>query len=581
MKEIESRDIDIRIAIESLDKLFGRITKEVLANIIVPTVVMFVMWGQVSKSLLIAWGVLMLIGIIVNYLVARSYLSQKQPVSDPIKWGRRMSAVMLYFGLLWVYAIMFFYVEGSVGHQVFLVSIAIVFSLGSVMVGLYWFPMFYLLAVPIFIALIIRFSLAGTFEYISLAVLMLWILVASGFMAKMLNKTVLSEMRLRHDSNELANELHVKIEEAEQATKSKSRFLASASHDLRQPLHALMLNATILNERDKDSGNEKVIGNIIKSVQSLEGLFNALLDISKLDAGGVTPDFIHFKLQTVLDRLKVDCLPFAEEKNLSLDVPLTNVCLYTDPVLLERILRNLISNAIRYTNSGCVGLSIEPGSEKVALKVIDTGIGIDHESQKNIFEEFVQLDNPERDRSKGLGLGLSIVKRLCELLDCNVQVESSSEKGSEFYFSIPLGNKELVSEQAEESISFTPKPLNHFVVINDDEKSIRDGLQDLLESWQCTVLSFASEEQAINELKEYEYPPDVLLVDYRLRENKTGIEAITAINELFDENIPALIITGDTANDRLKEAEASGYQLLHKPLHPSKLRVFLQKIPVS
>ena len=574
----EPGNIDIRIAVESLDQLFNRIVKEVLTNFIVPVVVLLVMWQQVEHVLLITWFVLMSIGIVVNYLIAKAYLRQDCPIINPVKWGRRMSAVMLYFGLLWVYAIFLFYVDDSVGHQVFIIAIAIVFSLGSVMVGLYWFPMFYLLAVPVISALIIRFALEGTFEYISLSILMLWTLLVSGFMAKMLNKTVYSEMRLRHESSALAEQLHVKIEEAENATQAKSRFLASASHDLRQPLHALMLNATILDERCLDDENAKVIGNITNSVQSLEGLFNALLDISKLDAGTITPNLIHFKLQTVLDRLKVDCLPLSEEKDLSLDIPVTDICLYSDPALLERILRNLISNGIRYTESGAVGLEIEPDADMVKIKVIDTGVGINKENIKKIFEEFVQLDNPERDRGKGLGLGLSIVDRLCNLLDCTVLVESSLDSGSIFYFSIPLGDEKLVSEQAEANISFTPKPLNYFVVIIDDEKSIRDGLQNLLESWSCTVLAFCSEEEAIAKLKEYEYPPDVLLVDYRLRENKTGIEAITTINKLFNENIPALIITGDTASDRLEEAEKSGYQLLHKPLHPSKLRVFLHNI---
>ncbi|MDH5426509.1 MAG: hybrid sensor histidine kinase/response regulator [Gammaproteobacteria bacterium] len=581
MIQSDARTVEHLIEIEALDKLFGSIRKQVLTNHIVPAVVLLVMWTVVDRDFLLAWGVLMFIGIWANYFIARSYLQQPAPVTEPKKWGRRMSAVMLYFGLLWVYAIFLFHIEGSVGHQVFLSTIAIVFSLGSVMVGLYWFPMFYLLAVPVLTALIIRLAMEGSVEYISLSILVLWTLVMSGVMARMLNKTVRSEMRLRYESSALAEELHLKTVESERANIAKSKFLDSASHDLRQPLHALMLNTTILLERNHHEQDIRVIDNIIRSVHSLEGLFGSLLDISKLDAGVVTANNFNFRLQEVFDRLKVDCQVYADEKKLTLDIPSTELCLFSDPVLVERVLRNIISNAIRYTDSGHVGVIAELNDDAVILTVIDTGVGIKSEEIKQIFDEFVQLENAERDRAKGLGLGLSIVKRLCKILGCAIQIESSPGKGSEFSFALPCGDGELVTDSLYQDQKYIPKLLNYFVVVIDDEKNIRDSLKSLLESWQCTVLSFASEEQAVKKLSEYEYPPDVLLVDYRLGKNKTGIEAISAVNKLFGKEIPVLIVTADTASESLKEVEISGYPLLHKPVRPSQLRLFLQKLPVD
>ena len=540
----------------------------------------YVMWGVTSQTLLMGWG-----GVLLFILLMRAYIhynySPKLTVKNAPRYSYYIIGVLGITGLTWGVGVMLMFPEIELGYQFFIMFIVAgiggsAFSSNTIFLqGLYaFFP-------ALLLPLAVRMFFMDETLYLAMGSVTIVFMTSLYYFSRNLNSSLIESLRLRYENTDLVAQLQVQKDEAEQANNAKSKFLAAASHDLRQPLHALMLNVTILEERNEGDENYPVIDNIFNSVRSLEGLFNALLDISKLDAGVITPKLMHFKLQTVLDKIKVDCQSFSDDKNLLLDIPVTDICLYSDPVLLERILRNLMSNGIRYTDSGSIRLVIETGEEAVTIKVIDTGIGIQEESINQIFGEFVQLDNPERDRGKGLGLGLSIVKRLCDLLDCSVQVESSPEKGSVFYFSLPLGDEGLVSEQSEDNTNFTPKPLNHFIVVIDDEKSIRDGLQNLLESWHCTVLAFGSEEEAIAKLKEYEYPPDVLLVDYRLRENKTGIEAITTINKLFNENIPALIITGDTASDRLKEAEKGGYQLLHKPLHPSKLRVFLQKISVD
>ncbi|MDH5391707.1 MAG: hybrid sensor histidine kinase/response regulator [Gammaproteobacteria bacterium] len=540
----------------------------------------YVMWDVVAPTLLYCWG-----GALSLVLLIRAYIHFKFNPALTAENARQYSYYIItalgITGLIWGIGAMMMFPSLEMGYQFFVLFIlagigASAFSSNTIYLqGLYiFFP-------ALLFPLAIRMLFMEDTLYLMMSSMVLVFTLSLYYFSKNLNKSLIETLRLRFENSDLVVQLRIQKEEAEQANKAKSKFLAAASHDLRQPLHALMLNVTILEERIGKGENYPVISNIYNSVKSLESLFNALLDISKLDAGVVTPKPVHFKLQSIFNNIKVDCRSYAEDKGLLFELPPTDVCLFTDPVLLERIIRNLTSNGIRYTQNGYVSLTVEEHPGLATLKVIDTGIGISDEYISDIFEEFVQLDNPERDRGKGLGLGLSIVKRLCDLLGCRVQVESAPDKGSMFYFTVPLGKPELAPEQIDSEVNYTPKPLGHFVVIIDDEKSIRDGLHNLLESWQCKVLAFASEEEAIDKLKEYEYAPDVLLVDYRLRQNKTGIEAIVAINALFNASIPALVITGDTASDRLKEAEESGYQLLHKPLHPSNLRVFLQKIPVS
>lgn len=537
----------------------------------------FIMWDVVSHTLLIVWGGVLSVILCLRAMIHYIY-SDKLTAENARKYGYYIIAVLGITGLTWGIGVMLMFPDLEQGYQFFIMFIIAgiggsAFSSNTIFLqGLYaFFP-------ALLLPLGIRMFFMEDSLYLAMGSVTIVFMVSLYFFSRNLNRSLVETLALRFENSELVAQLRIQKDEAENANIAKSKFLAAASHDLRQPLHALMLNATVLGERKVSSNDTPVIDNIINSVSSLESLFDALLDISKLDAGVVTPDISHFKLQEILDRLNVDCQSFAYEKGLLLEIPASDLCVYSDPVLLERILRNIITNGIRYTENGCVGLVIEQQGKLVNFKIIDTGIGVNEKDIEHIFDEFFQLDNPERDRSKGLGLGLSIVKRLCELLDSSIQVESSVDKGSVFSFSVPAGNIELASETRSSAFEYIPKTLNYFIVIIDDEKSIRVALQILLESWHCTVLAFASEEEALNKLNEYEYAPDVLLVDYRLRKNKTGIDAIAAINNLFAIDIPALIITGDTASDRLKEVQGSGYQLLHKPLHPSKLRVFLQNL---
>lgn len=361
-------------------------------------------------------------------------------------------------------------------------------------------------------------------------------------------------------------------EEAELANRAKSRFLAAASHDLRQPVHALTLFVTALREGWDKPDARKLVDRIEDSVSALDQLFNALLDVSKLDAGIITPRIETFQLQPLLNRMEVDYGPAAMDKGLKLHVQTCGVSVTSDSALLERVLRNLLSNAVRYTDTGAVKMNCIAGASTVRIEVEDSGIGIPKAHLDEIFQEFFQVDNPERDRSKGLGLGLAIVKRVCQILDHPLAVRSTVGAGSVFTVEVPLG------ERAAGSFTSSTQELGlkgAFVLVVDDEAAVLEATRVLLTSSGCHVLTAASGTEALRVVGQHERALDAVISDYRLRSGETGLEVIAAIRDALSERIPALLITGDTSPERLREAASSGYPILHKPAEPGALRQVL------
>jgi len=360
-------------------------------------------------------------------------------------------------------------------------------------------------------------------------------------------------------------------EDAEQANVSKSKFLAAASHDLRQPLHALGLFVDALESRIHYKEVKDIVDNIRISTDALSDLLNSLLDISKLDAGVLTPKPTDFLLRPLLQRIQTDFSDVAKSKSLKLRIVDCGLVIHTDPSMLERVLRNLVSNAICYTQNGSVLLGCRRQDNRINIEIHDTGIGISDHNINNIFEEFYQVENPERDRSKGLGLGLAIVKRLSDLLTCPLSVRSSTNKGSVFSISVPFVAKSTTKTTLSPPLNYVEDLKGTRVLIIDDEALIRTGMCQVLEEWDCKVMQAESIDQALKQLDE-KCEVDIILTDYRLRENQTGLDAIESIHAACNKNIPAIILTGDTAPERLREAKDSGYKLLHKPVSSAKLR---------
>ncbi len=374
--------------------------------------------------------------------------------------------------------------------------------------------------------------------------------------------------------SEATADLAAKVDMAKRANQAKSRFLAAASHDLRQPLHALSLFVAALRVRNEQPEAQTLIDNIEASTATMEQLFNALLDISRLDAGAVEVHPVHFPLRKMLDDLNQQFGAQAVEKHLRLRFRPCDVVLYSDPMLLERILGNLIANAIRYTDDGGVLVACRRRGRRVRISVIDSGRGIPPEQQESVFQEFVQLHNPARDRSKGLGLGLAIVSRLGRLLGHRVDLRSRPGHGSVFSIDVPGGDARLIQPPATVSAPGSV-PADALVVLIDDESAILRGMAELFDHWNIDLVTAHSAAEAEQWLASIARVPDVIVSDYRLPDDTDGIEVIARLRQRFGDAIPAIVVTGDTAPDTLVRITRAGFPLLHKPLRPAKLRALI------
>jgi signal transduction histidine kinase len=363
--------------------------------------------------------------------------------------------------------------------------------------------------------------------------------------------------------------------DAEAANRAKSQFLASASHDLRQPLHALGLYAAVLEEKVDQPEVRELTRSINSSVDALENLFSAIMDISKLDAGVLEPNIATFAADTVLERVRAEFEQPARAKGLEFRVRLCGRAVRSDAILLQRIVNNLVANAVRYTDLGGILVCCRPRGESVSIEVWDTGIGIRREELPRVFEEFYQVGNPERDRDKGLGLGLAIVRRLCELLDHRIEVRSRIGRGSYFAVVLPV---DLARDVARVERPRSETRLDgKVVVVIDDEPAVRDGMEILLRQWACEAISAASVAEAEAELERRNLKPDCVIADYRLREG-VGTAAIAELRRRYGKGLPAAIITGDIGAERLSEFAVAGYRHLHKPVPPAELRALLDSL---
>jgi signal transduction histidine kinase/CheY-like chemotaxis protein len=365
------------------------------------------------------------------------------------------------------------------------------------------------------------------------------------------------------------------VKQLETANLAKSRFLAAASHDLRQPLHALGLFVAQLRGRVKAAERDRIVERIGASVAAMNELFNELLDIAKLDAGVLAPNRAEFPVAHLLERIETNFAGPARDKALRLRVLPSAAWVRSDPILLERILLNLVSNAVRYTSRGGVLVGCRRRDGMLRIEVFDTGPGIPADQRQDIFGEFYQLAGGERDRHGGLGLGLAIVDRLCRLLDHPIELTSTVGRGSRFVVSVPA-----VAPQARVATpvpSIVPDALSgKLVVVVDDDVLVRDGMGGLLRAWGCNVVTAPSEGAALVGLAKRR--PDLIVCDYRLANGVTGFDVIARLRRSCGATVPAFVISGDTAPERLREARVSGYHLLHKPVQPAALRAMLGRL---
>ena len=430
----------------------------------------------------------------------------------------------------------------------------------------------------IFGAVMARMLMLGGVDYIALGIASLFFAAIMILFCRVQNRTILESLRIRFENVALLERLRLETARAEaarlraeQASLAKSRFLAAASHDLRQPLHSLGLLSASLQTLRLSDDDRKIVERIYASIDSLEELFDDLLDISKLDAGIIKPRIIDFPAHDLLRRCASRFESLAEEKGLRLVVRPSTAILRSDPALCGRILDNLVANAIRYTARGGALVACRKRAGTFQIEVWDSGIGIETSEQERIFEEFFQIGNTERDRRKGLGLGLAIARRTADLLQSTVQVSSRTGHGSVFRFTVPAGDHSRLGTTIERTDERQGDALfGCCVVIIDDEITIRDGMQDLLTRWGCRAVAATNAAESIDGLGKL--VPDLIIADYRLHGGQIGSDEIALLRRHYGNAVPGLIVTGDTAPERLLELKQGGYEVLHKPVRPAQLR---------
>jgi signal transduction histidine kinase/ActR/RegA family two-component response regulator len=377
---------------------------------------------------------------------------------------------------------------------------------------------------------------------------------------------------MRHHEAQQSQRLAVAVKEAEAASHAKTRFLAAASHDLRQPIHTIALLTGVLKLRHRQDTSTEVVTMLDSVVQSLSQQLDDLLDISKLDAGVVQVSQQPLALQRFLGRRLDEVRNDAQAKGIALRLEMAqDLTVLTDPNLLERVVRNLLNNAVKFTERGSVRLSLREHHGQAVIEVTDTGCGIALEHQREVFQEFVQLNNPERDRTRGMGLGLSIVQRLCRLLDIGLELQSAATQGARFELTLPLHAQQTAfcPPPAEGAATF---PLGLTVLVVDDEVQIRNATALLLEELGCRCLQAEDLAHALPLARAHR--PDVLIADFRLRGQETGIDVIRALRE-HQPDLRAAIISGDIGPAQLQAIELAGLQLLHKPVRLETLLALL------
>ncbi len=376
---------------------------------------------------------------------------------------------------------------------------------------------------------------------------------------------------------ERTDELHIAKEAAEEANLSKTRFLAAASHDLLQPLNAARLFISTLLERSLKDSNLNLVERADFALKGVESLLSALLEISKLDAGAVPVVISDFELSGLFDRLQREYGPLAAQKDIDLKVIGSTAHVSSDQKLLSRILRNFVSNAVRYTDQGRIRIGAKRTGDMLTLSVYDTGPGISEEDSERIFEEFRQLEGND-NTEKGAGLGLAIVERIAQMLGHKVSLEAVVGKGSCFSVEVPMveGKKH---EAPKKSVDSFVESLNGLsVLIIDNEEDIQLGMTSLMENWHCTVHSAGSQKEAIRLIGEMGRFPDAVIADYHLDNDDTGVELLGTLKRDYQPDFPAMIITADRTDEIRASIASHGYAHLTKPLKPAKLRAWLSHI---
>lgn len=583
--------LDDQASAERVADIYAYLPITTVAMVVGVMVTVSQFWSLVPRAGILMWlGALGLLGI-VRSVMYRGF--KRRPSNDRealLHWYQVWRAATLAAGCLWGLAAWFFYPYAGATEKLILILTIYSYCMAGMQILSPQHNTFYEFCALCLTPLVVRVALPGGATNLLLAAYLLVIFGSTILLARFYRKNNEGLVQIKVRLDQLTAQLRAEKaaaekarQEAEVANRAKTQFFAAASHDLRQPLHAMGLFAEALRQRSHDEEVTQLVASINGSVDALEGLFSELLDITRIDTGGVDVTPEHFNVGDIFRKLRLHFEPVAFEKGLALRFRGGQHNLHADPVLVERILRNLVSNAIRYTNDGTVLVSCRRRNGQLLLQVWDTGVGIREREQEHVFEEFYQVPYHETlspQQRKGLGLGLAIVKRLAGLMQAPLSLDSVAGRGSVFSLTLPPGKAPRVRGPSDvRSVSPIGLTLDRrFIVVVEDEPSVRGGLEVLLRGWGARVAAFETAQESCAWALGADPAsdrPDLLIVDYRLERGHTGIEVIQALRARFGKAMPAIMVTGSTMTEHDAEAAEHDFHLLIKPVVPNKLRAMI------
>lgn len=568
-----------QVRAEQFDVLRRNSPFSIIAAYFVAGLTVWVLRDTLPFATLLAWfGAQTLLGAARLWLLRRYDQLRNAAIGPRRRWLVQVMITTGLSGLLWGLPCAHWMTILPPSLQMY--TVVVLLGLGTGVMNAYSIvlPLFYLFIVPAFtlpfasLLVLLPDALSKTLG----AAALIYSFTVFAF-AYRFHTTLVDSLLLRFENNELLHKLSIEKEAAERSDQAKSRFLASASHDLRQPTYALGLYLGALQKQPLSDASRNLVEHISRALAAQGSLFDALLNISRLDAGIVQPNVQSFSLAELLGRIQQESSVQAADKGLSLRVRPGAPFVQSDPALFERILRNLVENAIRYTERGGVLIGWRRRGKQVRVEIWDSGPGIPERERERVFWEFHQLSNPERDRSKGLGLGLAIVQRTASLLDHPLALHSREGHGSAFMVSLPRA----AAVQPRAPVIVERHPLagqDKLIYVIEDDAENREGLRLLFQSWEYRHLIVADVADLLADPTASAKKPDLIISDYRLRDHQTGIDAIERLQRHYDDDwIAAVLVTGDTDPRLLAQAAAHGWPLLHKPLAAEQLKAMIDE----
>ncbi len=525
----------------------------------------WVLWEVVNQRyLVVGIGLVMLLST-ARLLMYRSYFKQNRSRDDSARWGAIAVAAALVSGCIWGAAAPLLYPPQQPEYRVFLVVLLTLLPIIPVAALAAFLPAFYAYALPCLTPFIVTLALRDNRPEHMAALLLVMMMAAMLTFAHRYSRNLAEAIRLRVS-------LAQKSDALQQAIEHKTRFIAAASHDLRQPVHAMGLFLEVL-RHDPSARLDDSISHLEASQRNLRTMLGNMLDISKLDAAVVEPRLQDFHIDELMQRLSSEFAPLAAHKQLDFRCRPSGLAVRSDELLLERIVRNLLANALTYTGQGGVLLACRRVGGMVRLQVFDTGVGIGAEQRPTLFLAFNQLGNLPRRNADGLGLGLAIVRQMADLLEHRVSLRSTPGRGSVFSVDVPLADGLPASLPAKSVAAEGPDGMpGCLVMILDDDAAVCEGTSRLLGQWGHRTIVCRSTEHALASMRQQRREPDMLLADFALGSGQDGLSAVASIQRSMTQPIPVILITGDTAPARIREAYAAGHFLLHKPVNPQRLR---------